>query len=981
MSVRACPEDEALSAFADGRASGSLWDVVHHHLDGCPACRRFVAAVACTSQDDLTDESCPTPWTRTLHPEDAGGVFAPGERLGRYVVDSALGRGAMGVVLDAFDSHLKRHVALKLIRQDLVDEDGSFRDRLRQEARALARLAHPNIVPIYDIGVSGSKVFLTMERVEGELLERWSVGQGWRRIVRCMAHAGRGLAAAHSVGIVHRDFKPANVIVGLDGRPRVMDFGLATNAREATVSPPSSFHESWQARDRTGAIAGTPVYLAPEVWAGESASPHSDQFAFFVTLFELLTGRRPFRGRTIEELRDAMAGGPTPVSTRDIPRALRRMVERGLSADPADRFDSMDDVAERLEVVGRRSGRWRLYAAGAAALATAGAFVFASPAPHRCAEAEPVAAPGTQAAANERLKSDPALLDGDRLAIKERLDDFAARWQRAHLGVCSSAGEVAPEEALVRNQCLAQQRVRYAAALTLVADADVPPINLRAVTAALPAPMTCVGLHAGDAATPVPEELADAVLRVREHLALAEAALYAGRVADAFEHHAAARRAGDGLMHPATEAETMAIHGKVLLVSPRPLDARPVLEEAYGYAVEHGEDVVAANVASSLMALLGNVLHDFDAAEPWADAAWASAQRSATLDDDANYLALHASMLKSQMKLDAARDEALRGSNVARRAWGTNSYRLAVFDETLGEIALRQADYDEAETRFEDAISASEAAYGGGHDVLYRKYLGLTNVALGRKEFQQAAQLAEISESILRENRGTADPSYARILRVLATIAHAEGDFERASSLLRSSRDILEGLDVDHPDIPMVLATLGHVLGTMNHCKDAEVVLNRALTGLQEVRGSRNLSVASVEHNLAECKLALGNLEGARSLFSSQQQTYTVVLGPDAPQQAYPLIGLGEVERVRGRPDVAQALLERALDVLPNEPAYDRERSHALAHLAIATWATAETADDRLRAVERGFRAQAILHRDGDGGALARELDAWLETR
>ena len=902
--------------------------------------------------------------------------------MGRYVVESTLGRGAMGVVLDAFDPQLKRHVALKLIRQDLIDGDGSGRGRLRREARALARLAHPNIVPIYDIGVLGSNVFLAMERVDGELLDRWCAGQGWRRIVRCMTHAGRGLAAAHSVGIVHRDFKPANVIVGRDGRPRVMDFGLATSAREPPQSRPSMSDEGCQVPcSRTGTIAGTPVYLAPEVWGGELASPRSDQFAFFVTLYELLTGRRPFRGRTIRELRDAMAMGPRAVSSRSIPPTLRRTVERGLSADPADRFESMDDVVRCLERRARRGGHWPLFAGAAAVLATTGAFAIAGAAPRPCTEAKPVVPPEAQSAADERLASDPSLLDGDRVAIDDRLERFSTQWQRVLLEVCYSAAETDADDVSVRDQCLDEQRMRYAAAVELVANTDVPPTNLRAVVASLPTPMRCVELSSRDSATPVPEALIDEVDRVREHLARAETALYAGRVAEALEHHAAARRAGVGLEHPATEAETMAVHGKVLLVSPRPLDARVVLEEAYCYAVEHGEDVVAANTASSLMALLGNVLHDFDSAEPWADAAWASAQRSATLDDDANYLALHASMLKSQMKLDAARDEALHGLEVARRAWGSDSYRLAVFDETLGEIALRQSDYDEAETRFEDAISASVAAYGDHHDVLYPKYLGLTNVALGRKEFQQAAELGEVGASILRDNRGTDNPSYARILRVLATIAHAEGDFERALTLLRSSQDILEDLDVDHPDTPMLLATRGQVLTSMNHCRDAEVVLNRALTGLQQSRGSTSLPVASVEHNLAECKLVLGNLEGARSLFSSQQQTYTVLLGPDAPPQATPLIGLGEVERARGRFAAARDLLERALDVLPNEPAYDRERAHALAHLAMATWATASTAAERLAALQRGLRARAILERDTAPGGLADELDVWLETR
>src|SRR5690606_1441989 len=243
-----------------------------------------------------------------------------GATIGRYVVLAPLGRGAMGTVLAALDPELDRKVALKVLHETAR---GGDRARLQREAQALARLSHPNVMILHDVGTwvdpaGGRHVFLAMELVVGHTLSDWlaSAPRSVDAIVAVFAQAGRGLAAAHAAGLVHRDFKPHNVLVGSDGRVRVTDFGLARSFGEDTRPPitvdthtgPISLPELalHETLTRTGEWVGTPAYMAPEQLQGGAADPRADQFAFCVALYEALHGQRPFAGRTPGEILEAI---------------------------------------------------------------------------------------------------------------------------------------------------------------------------------------------------------------------------------------------------------------------------------------------------------------------------------------------------------------------------------------------------------------------------------------------------------------------------------------------------------------------------------------------------------------------------------------------------------------------------------------------------------------------------------------------------
>jgi serine/threonine protein kinase len=286
-----------------------------------------------------------------------------GTEVGRYRVLGLLGRGGMGVVLHAHDPDLERELAIKLLREH-VDAPDSPRGRalLMREARAIARVPHPNVIAVYDVGVHQGRVYVVMELVRGKALHVWMRdGHPLGLVLDVFAQAARGLSAAHAAGLVHRDFKPANVLVGGDGRVRVLDFGLARPPADVTAihmaisTAPSIDLSKVESLTIAGTLAGTPAYMSPEQFESGNADARSDQFAFFVTLHEALFGTRPFNGDTLWELRDAVTSSPLalPGSADGLPGRMRELLHRGLAKHAADRFANMDAVVEVLDELHR----------------------------------------------------------------------------------------------------------------------------------------------------------------------------------------------------------------------------------------------------------------------------------------------------------------------------------------------------------------------------------------------------------------------------------------------------------------------------------------------------------------------------------------------------------------------------------------------------------------------------------------------------
>ena len=458
--------------------------------------------------------------------EDA--ALPAGAKLGRYVVLEQLGLGGMSIVYKAYDPQLDRAIALKLVRVDssLAESPAAASGRLLREAQALAKVSHPNIVAVHDVGLMGDDVFVAMEFVAGLSLAQWCKQERrtMTEILEAFRGAGRGLAAAHATGLVHRDFKPDNVIVGSDGRPRVLDFGLARAAGAA--EPPATDGAVAAPTDprvtSAGATVGTPAYMAPEQHARGTIDGRTDQFSFCVALYEALYGQLPFAGDSVEEIVDAVTHGriaPAPADAR-VPGWLRQALLRGLSVSPAHRYPSMDALLSALDRNPRARRRTVLAVAVCAvvvAVAVSAAWPRASarsPCEGARAQLAGVWDRGVKArvrAAFEGSGRPQARATFER--VSRVLDGQAAEWTAMKREVCEARrdGRQDARATALRTVCLEHQRREVAELTAKLAKADGRVVD-RAVHAAfeLTSVAACADVAALALGQPAPENGAPA---------------------------------------------------------------------------------------------------------------------------------------------------------------------------------------------------------------------------------------------------------------------------------------------------------------------------------------------------------------------------------------------------------------------------------------------------------------------------------------
>jgi hypothetical protein len=355
-----CPSEDDVLCFVEGHLDATGVAAVQAHAGICPACRQLLAAA-------MAAGSAPSSQTGEDErpPLDPASSLTQGALVGRYTVLSLVGRGGMGEVYAAYDPQLDRRVALKLLRPRYGMGNVRGEARLLREARAIARLSHPNVITVHDAGTVGDRIFVAMEYVDGETLASWLAAQprSWLEIVRVFRGAAHGLAAAHACGLVHRDFKPQNVMVARDGSPHVTDFGLvqrlfAHDEENDTGAPPE---RDDGARDltlatltRSGEFVGTPLYMSPEQLKLEPTDARTDQFSFCVALYQALFGEHPFLGDgegAVGRLKeDVIAGRIRPAPSRTaVPSWVRRVLVRGLAATPEARWPSMTELVAELE--------------------------------------------------------------------------------------------------------------------------------------------------------------------------------------------------------------------------------------------------------------------------------------------------------------------------------------------------------------------------------------------------------------------------------------------------------------------------------------------------------------------------------------------------------------------------------------------------------------------------------------------------------
>jgi tetratricopeptide (TPR) repeat protein len=558
----------------------------------------------------------------------------------------------MGEVYAAYDPRLDRRVALKLIRPETAASDERARDRLLREAQITARLSHPNVIGVHDAGKFDEHVFIAMEFVEGQTLAEWinERTRTWQEVLAIFIQAARGLAAAHAAGLVHRDFKPQNVMVATDGTVRVMDFGLARRVDQASTQAvaPGVATRAELSLTRTGQFLGTPAYMAPEQFAGNVTSARADQFSFCVSLYEGLYSQRPFEGATFAELRANVLAGVilAPPSDTKVPKWLHRTVLRGLERSPSARYETAYALIAALSHdPARVRRRWIAAVAGLALtsmVGTAGAIGWR--ASHQganlCARgADKLAGvwegsgvpDSARKRAIRRVFSDTGVSYAPTTfaRVQQILDRYVDTWAQSYRQTCEAThvrGEQSAEALDLRMSCLSDRLARLRELTGVFANATTTVVeNAVNAASALPGLERCDDLKLLRSITPVPDDPAarERLEALRESVARVRVLGDSGRCGEAATMGRKVANEAKTIGYGPLEAEALAALGQS---APRCMSANDtiaILQEAILAATASHDDEAAVEAMVLLAHIHADRTGDVVQGRVWIDLAGA----------------------------------------------------------------------------------------------------------------------------------------------------------------------------------------------------------------------------------------------------------------------------------------------------------------------------------------------------------------------
>jgi tetratricopeptide (TPR) repeat protein/predicted Ser/Thr protein kinase len=726
---------------------------------------------------------------------DLVGVDEP-PRIGRFTALGTLGRGAMGTVLAAYDPVLDRKVALKV----LPSTDASSTDELLREARTLARLTHPNVVTVFEADTIEGRVVIAMQFVEGSDLRKWlrERPRACTDVVPVFAAIARGLAAAHAAGVVHGDLKPENVLIGADADVRIADFGTAR-----VLADPGG-----------AAGGGTPAYMAPERLAGAPASARADQWAFAVSLFEALFGRRPFAGTTLAQLRDTTGEAVTIPRGRGVPRRIAAIVQRGLARDPAARWPDMQSIAHELARDGR-SGRWLVGLAAAASLCTAAWFAASR-------DRDPC---GGAAAAGDSMWSDEtathvraafatsgaAHADATADRVAELLSARREAWAAARREVCEATRvRMEQSDSLhdARMRCLdrrASETTALVAAFVDARDAAAVGDAIGAVTD-LPELARCDAdrMETSELALPDDASTSSAVADARAQIDRAWAAHALGRYDDALAHAEAVAAEADRVAFAPLQAEALALLGAVQArASPRGT-AEPTLRRARRLAAELGDDRLEAEV---MIRWLRTTMFADDLAhvEALAEHARAAAVRAGSGLSEIEAIVGEARLQAGDASGALAALEIAFGQE-------PRADRRAIVQVNLGSARLALGEPAVALRLYEGALATATGHYGADHPALG---FYLHRVGRGLREVGRLDEAVAMLTRVLAMREATLGPDDRAIASVLADLASTERALARLDDAAEHQRRALAiriaEYGPDHARVADVLVGLGDI--------------------------------------------------------------------------------------------------------------------------------------------------------------------------
>jgi tetratricopeptide (TPR) repeat protein/predicted Ser/Thr protein kinase len=774
------------------------------------------------------------------------GSAAEPVKIGRFTVLKRLGAGGMGVVYAAYDNELDRKIAIKLLRG--IDETGSHIARLKREAQALAKLSHPNVVHVYEIGSFRKQVFVAMEFVEGVSLREWEPDPGSAAVDQILAkfiEAGRGLAAAHAAGLIHRDFKPDNTLVGNDGRVRVLDFGLARGLDEDEDAPAASLNQSVDLFDstdsalrapltRTGAILGTPAYMAPEQHMGKRADARCDQYAFCVALFEKLYGQRPFAANSLRQLVMRVLEGKIeePSESRyAVPQWLRRVIERGMAVMPEQRWPDMNSLLVAL--AGPRKRRWWVLGVATVGLvATVGTTYALSretgPGPCEGGERELVGVWDDDVRAEVHdafLATTAPYAENAWQGTAHHLDAYADAWVVMHREVCEASvvrQEESPELFGRKMVCLGQRLTELEQLTELLVEADADVVSLAVVAAGSLARIDSCADERSLIAD-VDDERLDELERL---LASANGRKALGKYDEGFEiaKQALALAREIGTSHG--EGRALLLLGDLQTKRRKIPEAKLHLREALRRADVAGDDATRVEALTQLMRV-SYLEHDPDGGEALAADARAALDRlgSAPLLE-ADFYLHYGSLALARGDNENAGEYHRRALEIREAQLGADHPEVAISLTNISNALRAQGLHQQSEEMARKALAIFEAQLGADHPYTAASHNNIGNSLLeqgrhiawdnperAKPYFEQAEEHYRKAVAIREANFGSEHPSVALNLHNLGEAQRSLGHHADARKTLERSLEIKrQHMAEDHPSIVLTSTALGRVL-------------------------------------------------------------------------------------------------------------------------------------------------------------------------
>ncbi len=954
-----CPDDHVLGQLVELALAEGEAEVVRVHLDDCASCREVVAVMA-RARLAMGTPSLPavtadaTPSARKARSSDA-----PPRALGRYRLDRLVGAGGMGQVFAAHDTELDRPIALKLIRPELAAASPAFAERLRRESRLMAKVSHPSVIAVYDVGNDDGRPWIAMELVVGATLGAHlrARPRGWREVVDWFRQAGSGLAAAHAAGLVHRDFKPENVLCALDGdavtRVVVTDFGVATAAGAGTgttggelrvgqdgVGERETVHGDRAMRNRggnltgTGVAIGTPAYMAPEQLAGEEVDARADTFAFAVALWEALWGARPFRGSTIEEIKEAQrrgevearrdpeAGGHVP---HDVPSWVAGALAPALALEAA-RRPRLDVLLRALDAGGRsRRARITLVAAGAAALmaGTAVAATLAVGGGSRAASV-PVTEPCIEGDRAMDAIWSPAQRDATRSTlvdasidarvvtrVSDVMDERVAQWRTTFRAACGASEPSRP----LQLACLDARRVEMAGWVESVLGGHARHAELLVGSLAMPGGCLAPSPASVYAQVPADPTQRGLVLALRARLFDAERLRMDGDFESALAEAEALRPAVEASDFVPLAAELEYLIGTIQSIGGDSQASADVLRRAVALAERGHHDHITAVARLALAQDAALNRRDLDLADQHVEFAQAAIDR---LGGDADL----------QVQLDSTRVIVLgmRGRYAEAEALITQLLTTPAALPGDTEIQLRQqlGDFYLEQTRVVSAIEQHRAVVAkleamgpAGQANLSIVLTRLADDLVARGDAAAAVATAERAQALAEKVVAATHVDHWAPLVDLASAYHLAGRTGDALAAARRYRRALESLTgATSVYAGEGMRNEGRYLAASGARDEGIELIQRGCDLIELHDTLENADLAGCDFDVAEALREGGFAGEALPLLEEVAEVVITVRGEDHADAAVVAVSLGEALVATGEAERALPMLERAHQVL-----------------------------------------------------------------